>query len=111
VTVRERLSAIQRRVIAGAVTPKDASEIELQLSALLGNIQAAVREADIAFNEELMRCFQSEEKANRARIRAETSEAYKQKREAKDAHALAIELIRSLRSMQRMYSEEMRLQR
>ena len=110
-TVRDRVAAIQRRVLTEAVTPKLASEMESQLSALLGYILHAVTDAQIAFNETLMECYAREAKANRARILAETTPQFRALREAKDAHAMAVEMIRSLRQMQRMYSEEMRLQR
>ena len=63
------------------------------------------------FNACLLRWYEVEEKANRARIKAETSSEYVRKREARDLKELALEMIGTLKYLLRAYSEEMRLAR
>jgi hypothetical protein len=111
VTVREMIGAYQREVLAGDLTPERASEILLKLTALLGNCASEIREADMAYANRLLGELDAHEKANRARIVAETSPEYLRKREAHDAKDLVVELIRSLRQMLRTAGEEMRLSR
>ena len=110
-SVRDLVNFYKREVLSGNVTPRRASEIEQQLTALLGNILDEQRIADSLYNEVLAKCMREETKANRARIIAETSQEFLRKRAVKDTHVLATQLIVSMRSMIRMATEEMRLSR
>lgn len=110
-TVRDRVIAIRLEILKGGLTPTRASELEQQLVAMLGSIAEEMLQADMDFNGVLLRCLGEEEKANRARIRAETSEEYRRKRTAKDVFTSATEMIRALRQTQRTATEEMRLTR
>lgn len=111
VSVREIVNQIKREILSGDLTPHRASELEQKLSALLGNIMDEARNADALYAEVLAKHMGEQTKANRARILAETSPEFLRKRAVKDTHTLATELIRSLRSMLRMATEEMRLTR
>ena len=108
-SVRERIHAIQRELLAGDATPARGREMLLELTALLGNVNAELREADAAYKVVLLGYLESSEKANRARIKAETSPEYRRMREAKDAQTLCTELARSLKTVIRSVDEEMRL--
>lgn len=110
-SVRELVRLLQIEARDTDVTPTRAAEMALQLSALLGNCLAEIREADIDFNLVLKKCLESEEKANRARIIAETSDEYRRKREARDTKELVTEMIGSLKYICRAASEEARLTR
>src|SRR5262245_12262855 len=91
--------------------PDRAAELLTHLSALIGNVNDFIRAADAAYAAVLIGYLDSEEKANRARIRAEASPEYQRKREARDARELVLELIRSLKYFLRSKEEEMRLSR
>lgn len=91
--------------------PDRAAALLNQLTALIGNCNDQIREADGAYAAVLLKCLDSNEAANRARIRAETSPEYQQKREARDTKELAVELARSLKYFLRSKEEEMRLAR
>lgn len=109
-TVRALVRDIQREVRETAdLQPDRAAELLTRLSALLGNISDEIREADMAFNVVLLQHLESEEAANRAKIRAQTTPEYQRQREAKDLQTLAVELIRSLKYFLRVKSEEARL--
>ena len=82
-----------------------------QLCSLVGNCNDEIREADAAYATVLLAHLDSEEKANRARIRAETSTEYQRKREARDTKELVIELARSLKYLLRSKAEELQLAR
>lgn len=91
--------------------PDRASELMNHLTALLGNINDEIRDADAAYNEVLWKHLQTDIAANRAKIAAARSDEYKRQREARDTKELAVELIRSLKYYLRSKAEEMRLMR
>ena len=110
-TVRGHIEAIQREVGTGDVMPTRGTELLMMATALLGNVLDEIREADIAFNAVLLSHLDSEERANRAKIRAETTGEYARKRTARDTKDLLTELIASLKYHIRLQTEEMRLSR
>lgn len=110
-SVRDLVNTIRNEVRTGDVQPARAADLAAQLSALLGNIAAEIRDADMVFNVVYARELDAEKKANRAKIRAELTPEYMRKREAHDLHMVAVEMVRSLRKLQDTYREEMRLQR
>lgn len=107
-TIRDIIYEYQSEIAKGNLLPVRAGEIVTQLSALVGNCNEAIREADYKYNLVLLRHLEGEEKANRAKIRAECSKEYLDKREARDAKELVIEMIRSLKYLLRSYEEEIR---
>jgi len=111
VSVRERITVIQKNLRDGALTPDMARESLVILTALLGNVNDEQRHADHEYKLVLLGCLQGDEAANRARIRAEVTPQYQRAREAKDTAALTIEMIRSCKSYLRSLDEEMRLSR
>jgi len=108
-SVRERIAAIQREIIAGSVTPEQARQWLMTLTALLGKVHDEQRIADHEYKLVLLRCLQGDEAANRAKIRAEVSAEYRRSREAKDTADLVVEMIRSCKVFTRSLDEEMRL--
>jgi len=111
-TVRGLVRAMQVEIReASDLQPDRASELLVKLTALLGNCNDEIREADLLFAQVLLDCFRSEKAANRARVLAETTPAYQRKREARDCKELAIELIRSLKYFLKAKQEEMQLTR
>lgn len=93
------------------LTPDRACVLLAKLTAILGNCHAELTDAEIAFNEVLLTHLDSEEAANRAKIRAETTPEYRRKREASDTAKLVIALTQSLKTIIRHQGEEMRLSR
>lgn len=110
-TVRERVTKIQSELLIGALEPDQAREHLLTLSALYGNCLQAIREADAAYAVVLLGYLDTAESANRAKIRAETSEEYRRRQEARDTEKLVQEMTRSLKYYLRSQEEEMRLAR
>lgn len=107
-SVRERIQKIQKHLRDGALTPDMARESLVQLTALLGNVNDAQRAADHDYKVVLLKAYESEETANRAKIRAETSPEYQLARETHDTEKLVIEMIRSLKAYMKSLDEEMR---
>jgi len=71
VTVRDMVRAFQREIRETPdLLPDRAADILTQLCSLLGNCNDEIRAADAAFAAVLLQHLESEEKANRARIRA-----------------------------------------
>lgn len=91
--------------------PAEARLLDVNLTALIGNIATELREAEIAYKLVLLDAYQREGKANRAKLVAETSQEYARMRVAKDTAQFTQEAVRSLRSFTRSVSEEMRLSR
>lgn len=110
-SIRERIRAIQAQLRDGALTPDMARESLVTLTALMGNVNQELREADHEYKLVLLGCLQGDEAANRARIRAEVTPQYQRAREAKDTLAEVTEMIRSCKSYLRSLDEEMRLSR
>jgi len=96
-TIREIVYERQNEIKKGVFTPTRASEILVELASILGNCNDRIRETDVAYNKELLRWLDSETKANRARIKAECSKEYLDKREARDIKELVVEIMRSLK--------------
>lgn len=112
ITVRGMVRLIQVEVRdTSDLQPDRAAELVTKLSALIGNCNDEIRTADAEYAAVLLALLESEEAANRAKIRAETTPAYARKREARDTKELAVELTRSLKYFLRSKEEEMRLSR
>lgn len=88
--------------------PDRAAELLNKLTALLGNCNDAIRQADLEYSNVLLTYLDSDEAANRAKIRAETTPEFIRKREARDTKELAIELMRSLKYYLKAKQEEFR---
>lgn len=103
------VARIQGDLRTGALEPDMAREHLIQLTALLGNCLQEIRDADAAYAHVLLAHLESSEKANRAKIKAETSPEYQRKQEARDTRTLVEEMARSLKYYLRSQEEEMRL--
>lgn len=93
------------------LNPNDARSHLVTLTALLGNCLKEIRDADAAYAKVLLACLESEERANRAKIRAEITPEFARKQEARDTRELVQEMVRSLKYYLRSLDEEMRLAR
>lgn len=96
------------RVEAGSdnLMPARGAELLKSLASLFGNITQEIRKRDMEYKLVLLRSLESEEKANRAKIKAEVSPEYQLMREARDIKELALEIIRSLKYFLRAWEEE-----
>ena len=111
-SVRHMIREIQREVRDSSdLLPDRAAELLNKATALLGNISDEVREADAAYATRLMQEFGRHKAASRAKLVAETTPEYDRKRQARDTHELAKQLIITLRQFLRTKSDEMRLTR
>lgn len=108
-SVRDLLKHMAVEIRETDLQPDRAADLLTRLTALLGNCADECREADWSYNVELLRLLETEEAANRARIRAETTPQYQRKREARDTAEQAKQLCISLRQFLRTKSDEMRL--
>lgn len=108
-SIRERIKAIQRQLRDGAPTPALARDAVMALTALAGNVADEERDAEAAYKRVLFDAMTRHEKANRARIEAETSAEYGRFREAHDTAKLVKELVISCRGYLRSLSDEMRM--
>jgi hypothetical protein len=109
VTIRGHVRMIQVEIRdTPDLLPDRASELLNRLSSLLGNINDQIREADLAYSNVLLVHLESEEKANRAKIRAETTPEFLKKSEARHTKELALQLIGSLKYYLRAKQEEYR---
>lgn len=110
-TVREMVKDMQGEILNTDLQPSRAAELLTKLTALLGSCFTEIRAADHDYSVVLLQYLDSETKANRAKIRAETTPEYLRKREARDTRDLVQELIGSLKYLLRSAEAEMRLQR
>ena len=111
-TVRELVKSAQREIQATSdLQPERASQLLMTLTALIGNVNDEIREADAEYAVTLLHYLDTEEKANRARIRAEISPEFRRKQEARNTKELVVELCRSLKYFLKAKEEEMQLAR
>lgn len=108
-TVRDMVNEIRDEVRRGGLTPSRAGELASELSALLGNIGEEIRDADMAYNARFAMCLDEAGSAARAKVRAETTEEYRRKREAHDFHMVTLEMVRSLRKLTEAFIAESRI--
>jgi hypothetical protein len=111
-TVRDLVKSYQREIEqTGDLLPDRAAELLNKLTALIGNVNDEIRGADAEYAVTLLHFLDTEQKANRARIRAEISPEYRRRQEARDTKELIIELCRSLKYFLRAKSDELQLAR
>lgn len=110
-TVRDLIREAQVEIRKGDLTPSRASDMLAELTSLLSTVLEEIRDSEMFYNQVLLHYLDSDEAANRARIRAQTTPEFSRAREAKDTHTVLIELIRSLKMVLRAQTEEMRLTR
>lgn len=108
-TIREIIAEFQREVRDTDLLPQRAASILSKLSALMGNVNDEIRKRDLEYSLVLLKELESEEKANRAKIRAECSKEYQDKRQARDTKDLVVEMIGSLKYFLRSKEEEYKL--
>jgi hypothetical protein len=108
-SVRDLVRQAQAEMLKGDMTPDRQREWQSKLTALLGNCMTEIREADALYASVLLDVMTTEQKANRARIVAETTPAYARKKEAHDTEKLVQEMLRTLRANMRSLSDEMRM--
>jgi uncharacterized membrane-anchored protein len=112
ITVRSLVRSYQQEIQNTAdLLPDRAAELLMKLTALFGNCADEIREADSEYAVTLLHCLDTEAKANRARIRAEISQEYRRKQEARDTKELIVEMSRSLKYFLRVKAEEMQQSR
>ena len=110
-TIRDRIRSVQHNLLNGALTPDMARESLVLLTALSGNVADEVRAAESPYRVLLLTCYEREESANRAKMRAEVSTEYGRYREAKDTAELVKQMIITCRGYLRSLDEEARLAR
>lgn len=110
-SVRQLVAEMQTEIRETDIQPERARVLLTKLSSLLGNCNDEIRVADAEYASVLLEYLGTEDAANRARIKAETSPAYQRKRIARDTKELVVELVRSLKHYLRSVSDEMQLSR
>lgn len=108
VTVTSMILDRQQEIAKGDLTKGRAEELLNELAALLGNCNDVIRERDVKYNQKLLECLKSEATVNRARVLAETTQEYQDKKHARDMKELVKEMIGSLKYYIRGKSEEYR---
>lgn len=110
-TVRERVQSIQRNLRDGALTPDMTRESLVVLTALFGNVGDELRAAEHDYKVVLLAAYETEGKANRAKLVAEVTDEYGRYRAAKDMEALAEQMMISCRAYLRSLDSEMKFTR
>lgn len=110
-TIRSMIREMQREIATGDLLPERAAELLMKASALVGNVNDEIRVADVANANRLLVELEASEHANRARIKAETSEEYIRKREARDTLVLLQEMSRALKYFLKAKQDEYQMAR
>ena len=111
-SVRDLIKSVQLEIREpGDLLPDRAADLLNMLTSLIGNCNDELRASDLEYKRVLLKCLQTSEAANRARIEAETTPEYVRRQEAQHTKELAVEMIRSLKIYLKSKQEEMRLSR
>jgi hypothetical protein len=112
VSVREMVTAARVEMRdSSALTPGQVRELLARLTALIGNVNAESREADMAYNRMRVLMLAEHGSAVAARFHADTTPEYLRAREAKDTKEEVIESVRSLKKWLESLDAEMGLSR
>lgn len=104
--LREMITKRQNEIASGDLDPSRAADILSELSALYGNVLDEVRARQMEYSRLLLSFYDMEEKANRARLKAEATPEYESLLEAKDTKELTLEMIRALKYLLRAKESE-----
>ena len=96
-TLREMIAKRQNEIIDGDLAPSRAVEILTELSSLYGNALDEVKNRQVEYNKVLLKVYEEEEKANRAKLVAETTDEFEALLSAKVTEKLILEMIRGLK--------------
>jgi len=110
-TLRDRIHVIRKQLRDDDLSPALVRESLMMLTALLGNLGDERRQRDHDYRLVYLNCLNTEQKANRARIVAETTPAYHRLSEARDVEEECRQLIVTCRAYLRSLDQEMHLSR
>ena len=105
---KELIGKYAKEVYQSNYTPDRALQILGELASLEGNVIDFANKCELAYNLRLQKCYEAEEKANRAKLMANTSPEYKAYLEAKALLKLVSGLQSSLKYFARAKEEEKR---
>lgn len=101
------IDGIEARLLTPSnLSPVQVAELLVQLSAIKGNVNDELTRREMAYNRKLLYFLETEEKANRAKIKANTSEEYEQLREAKNCLESVDSMEGTLKYLQRAKESE-----
>lgn len=95
-TLRERINEYQSEILSKDLLPERASIILTEISALYGNILDRIKDTEMIYNKVLLAYLDSEQKANRAKIKAEITQEYQDLKDATNTEKVCLQMIRSL---------------
>ena len=108
-SIRDIITGYSNEIINGDLSPVRASEILANLSALYGNVLDCIKDADVAYNKILLKYYEEEKTANRARIKAEITKEFSDKQNAKNTEKIMLEMARNLKWFLRAKGNEYKL--
>jgi len=106
--LRDMIAKRQNEIASGDLHPARASDILKELSSLYGNVLDEVRRCQMQYNRLLVEFYDNEEKANRAKLKAEATPEYEAFLEAKNTDKLTLEMIRALKYFLRQKEDELK---
>jgi hypothetical protein len=109
-TIRERIDSYRSRLLSGAdILGDEASQMLVELSALVGNVNDEILEREMTYNRQLNELLSTPEMtAAKARIRANASEDYEALVRAKNYLVLVTQMIQAIKYRLRSLDEERR---
>lgn len=110
-TIQERIERLQTELADTDMPPARARKMLAEITGLSASAAHAYREAESAYAGVVLHAMRTEDKANRARIVAETSQEFADKRYWQDVCRWCSVADRTLRAVLRSNEEEMRMSR
>ena len=105
-TIRDHIKSISKEIGSEELLPERAAELLVSAASLFGNVLEEIRKRESDYNKVLLIAYDTEQVANRARIKAVNDPSYLLLREAQDAKVLTLEIIRALKYYLKAKSDE-----
>ncbi len=107
-TLRQVVADYQNEILGRDVMPDRAIDILKELSALYGNILDRIKDTQLIYNKVLLTHLEVEKSANKATIKAQTSDEYQNLLEAINTKELVKKMMSSLNRYTDYKREEMK---
>jgi GTP cyclohydrolase III len=107
-SIREIVKELRMRARADNLNPAEAQDIAIKAASITGNCTNDIREAELAYNQVLLKARREERSAKDGEIVAKTTPEYQRYREAIDTFNEVKALSSTLKAVLRYKNEEMR---
>jgi uncharacterized protein YlzI (FlbEa/FlbD family) len=106
--IKNKIIALRNEIQDGNLDPYRVSEMLVELTSLFANANEEVIDASLEYNRKLLVISEDSESVAKAKLKAETTEEWRRKRQAENLKEWCVEMIRSLKYFIKSKIEELK---